>query len=87
LAKKIDFTPVLAALATADGTLLAAVLAAAEGVLGTAEAAGLPEPAELPQAATATMLAARTVSRMDFRTNMSLLQCDHAGRHYLPSTR
>jgi hypothetical protein len=88
LAKKIDFTPPVAALAPALAE--AAALGAAEAaVLGAVVAAGLPDPDELPHAATQTTPAATTATVTNFRMNMTLLHVvvQLAKRQNLPSTR
>jgi hypothetical protein len=71
LAKKIDCTPLFAALGEAEAASLAAALGTAEGVLPS-DAAGLPDADGLPHAATATTTATvRTDHTTDFLVNMS----------------
>jgi len=88
LAKKIDFTAPLAALAEGEAPPVASGVAAAEALGGAVAVAGLPEPDELPHAAIATAAPTRATCLTNFRMNMSLLHV--SGRSlmvYLPSTR
>jgi len=91
LAKKMDFTPPLAALALglAPVEALVAAVALAEATPDAAVAAGLLEPDELPQPATATTAVATSARVTSFRVSMSLLLMsrDRSLRVNLPSTR